>query len=886
MADFELSTYQKDILDFFTNHPSENMYINALAGSGKSSTACMLTEHSTTSDIYVAFNKSIAEEFKTKIANPKTKVSTMHSLFYYIMNNNLEEQKKKKAVLNGLKPYKILDEKIQRNYKYEKFEYKIFLKNNYINLYNLCRLTCTGVKDENGIRQLIRDHNLFNDTSKKHFKIPTTETIIDTLVFLDRRSKEIFEETSEIDFTDMLYITHNKLCEGEWKVPFTKKYTNIYVDECLSGDSIVVTNKGNCELKSLYNKHIKKSPLPLAKSFNEKNNCFEFKQILNVKKHENRQTYRIKTEGLNQIVATENHKFLTQRGYVRVDELQIGKDVLFLDKPENQKAKYILNEDQLQVVLASSIGDGHLTKQSKYNTYRLGFTQGDKQYNYFEFKKNLLNCTHERKIKSGYTGLNNINQCCTKNFLLFEDKWELMRKIDEKFLAIWYQDDGNGYSYTDKEGNTYMASVKISCNNLNEIQVDYLCNIIKNKFNIIFKKVLHKNKYWDIFLDTNNSIKFCKLIAPYMNKDCAYKNIYFDGKKLYKWDNKFLPYGGNFVTDIQKEKVEDVFDIEVEDNHNFVCKKTHSTSTTGIICHNCQDLSTIQLFLLKFIKRKNGRYVYIGDFHQSVYGFAGSSCHSCESIKNLFAPITEFDLPICYRCAKSHLKMVNKLFDIPILPCPDAPEGTITTIDKSDVRKYIKPGDFIISRKNKWLANVIIDLAKNNIPVYLEDKDFVNNIVKQVDKIKADNLRELNTLIKQKVEDCEKELEKTVASKKITDAEKETVVTSTNSELDGLSFIWTILDGYRKINPDGTIMKFKVYMKRVLNVIPNKDSVRISSVHKAKGLEADTVFVLNEGKVCFDPRNSFDLNQQEKNLSYISLTRAKTNLYLVRESEK
>ena len=91
---FKPSTYQQDILDFFLNNPQSNMLVNALAGSGKSTTACMLSEHSKTSDLYIAFNASVVEEFKKKIKNPKTKVMTMHSLAYSIMLYNVEQESK------------------------------------------------------------------------------------------------------------------------------------------------------------------------------------------------------------------------------------------------------------------------------------------------------------------------------------------------------------------------------------------------------------------------------------------------------------------------------------------------------------------------------------------------------------------------------------------------------------------------------------------------------------------------------------------------------------------------------------------------------------------------------------------------------------------------
>ena len=51
--DFTPSKYQQKILDCFTN-TNENILVNALAGSGKSSTICLLIEHIDKSSIYIA----------------------------------------------------------------------------------------------------------------------------------------------------------------------------------------------------------------------------------------------------------------------------------------------------------------------------------------------------------------------------------------------------------------------------------------------------------------------------------------------------------------------------------------------------------------------------------------------------------------------------------------------------------------------------------------------------------------------------------------------------------------------------------------------------------------------------------------------------------------
>ena len=98
-----------------------------------------------------------------------------------------------------------------------------------------------------------------------------------------------------------------------------------------------------------------------------------------------------------------------------------------------------------------------------------------------------------------------------------------------------------------------------------------------------------------------------------------------------------------------------------------------------------------------------------------------------------------------------------------------------------------------------------------------------------------------------------------------------------------INFVLEILKYYQNRSGNTSTLEFQRYLDKLLNTSPSSDCVTLSSVHKAKGLEADNVFVLNEGKVCFDPRNSPELQQQEKNLSYISLTRAKNKMYLVKE---
>ena len=543
----ELSKYQKEIIDFFKSNPHDNIIVKALAGTGKSTLICLLTEETNTSDIYVAFNSSIAEEFSRKINNPKTKVKTLHSLGLAIMNSNLSESSSKGgigsrntsssgATLDNFKIHKIIDELIYETFgKYDKFEHKIFIKDNYVQLYNLCRLTCTNMSSESEVEKLVEDYNLFVDYSGNDFSSPLVSTMVTWLEQIDEKSIEEFKTSRVIDFTDMLYITYKKLSSGEWKVPYYNYYTNIYTDEA-------------------------------------------------------------------------------------------------------------------------------------------------------------------------------------------------------------------------------------------------------------------------------------------------------------------------------------------------------------------QDLSTIQLLMLKFIKRKGGRYIFVLDENQAIYSFAGGNAKSCALIPKLYAPIKEFDLPINYRCPTSHLAKVNRDFGIPIQPRPDAPVGSIKTIDKEEIKKYVHAGDLVISRKNKWLSDVILDLAIHGIPIYMEDKEMVEQIKKLVSSQKAASLYELKNKLEKIIKKYNVQLEK-IVKKETEKAEEDTKkmidVSDTNSRIDNINFIKSILSYYSS-QPQNKYDKpddFIRYIDVLLNTKMPSNCVRVCSVHKAKGLEAPQTFVLNEAKVCTDRRNSWEQNEQEKNLSYISITRAKENLFLVRETD-
>ena len=308
----------------------------------------------------------------------------------------------------------------------------------------------------------------------------------------------------------------------------------------------------------------------------------------------------------------------------------------------------------------------------------------------------------------------------------------------------------------------------------------------------------------------------------------------------------------------------------------------------NVYLDEAQDNNKLQINFLKYVKHIDGRYIFVYDKKQSCYLFNGADAYALDEIEKLYSPIENFTLPVNYRCPTSHLKLVNDEFGIPIEPRQDAPKGKIVTIKKNDIYKYVKPGDMVISRKNKWLSDVVTELTMHNIPIFIHDKDMVSQVKRIVKYKKSSDLtilcKQLRKDIKNYREFIQNQVSVLAKNNGMTDAMIK--LENTSSQMDCTYFLLDLVENFIKEYHNIGIRDFSTYLDKVLSVTPSPKAVMLSSVHKAKGLEAENVFVLNEGKVCEDERNSPEQDQQEKNLRYISITRAKNTLYFVKEEEK
>lgn len=347
-----------------------------------------------------------------------------------------------------------------------------------------------------------------------------------------------------------------------------------------------------------------------------------------------------------------------------------------------------------------------------------------------------------------------------------------------------------------------------------------------------------------------------------------------------------------------------------------------------VLVDECQDLSELQQEFLKTLGN-NSRFIFVGDEKQAIYGFAGADTKSIFKLTQRY-DLEQLPLNICYRCPKKVIKLVQQ----EVLPTIEynkerSDVGEVYYIERSEIVKKISKDDIIITRRNSDLLRLFIDLAvKRKIQVRLLNNDLVNNVTNNLTRIIGSYIEKYNKglniekelfiwmaeqgipkqVLKQK--DLDKDVENKIIqlmkdrkNKSIT-KQKHTVdylikcmteyKTQGNynqknmetGELDELTAYYHIIESFidmfkQKVNAL-TVKDLITFIENFLSLNENKEVPTLSTIHKMKGGEADNIFIYDYPRFPYKYTNmSEDDQQQEVNLQYVALTRAKKKLYLV-----
>lgn len=693
--------------------------------------------------------------------------------------------------------------------------------------------------------------------------------------------------------------------------PATQKYKEQYkyisVDECLTADMWVLTDNGWYRIDRLYNRFIRGKSLPLAKSYNTQTSMYEYKSIIGALKSDNREVFEVHTEGLNKILCTSNHKIYTQRGYVEVKDLVAGKDMVILDSPDKQKTKYLLNPDQYQICLGSYLGDGHLGRQSKFFTYRLHFTQGIKQKDYFLSKIAAFNLSYHSSI-SGYTQEESIlSSNPTPTFALKDDIFNcVISDISPLGLAIWYQDDGSLGCGTHLCICTGSFSIE---------QTRKLTDMLKIRFDVDATPFVDNRGYSNIRFNAKNRDKFLTLISPYMHPSMQYKTTIDISKNVNNYDSNYLNIGANFIDKITYIGIDTVYDLTVADNHNFIVSKhAHRlVSKTGTIVHNCQDTDRIQMNFLNSFPDTN--FYFCGDTLQNLYSFRGTSNEYikalansdgwekiklftnyrstnqiCEYANKFSAKYADPSYRIEMKGTRDGDKVHKRIVDAPVGYSPINPKSLDNVVVELD---KLSGTSAILCRTNKEVNAVVSYLKERGIEFNTGKSTKIQNLIDcalsdtymigwlasylstskygEYIRLSAQEANpDINWFLSLYGNNSQiyEDLQIIASLREIANSQK-----FTNIKLNQVAELLHI----KNIKETEQYYIGRDFLKYLKTAITSSTSIDlyVGTIHSVKGLEYDNVFVMNVGSY------NFKLNSEdEKNLFYVAITRAKERLFV------
>ncbi len=214
------------------------------------------------------------------------------------------------------------------------------------------------------------------------------------------------------------------------------------------------------------------------------------------------------------------------------------------------------------------------------------------------------------------------------------------------------------------------------------------------------------------------------------------------------------------------------------------------------------------------------------------------------------------------RCPTSHIELANEIYP-GIEARPGAPQGIVRNIDEEDIIQHVSDGDLIVCRTNAPLVPVCFGLIRAGIPARIRGTDIGKNLISilhQLEEMPGFQMIRLETYL-QKYLDEQRELRQGMEPEDLEMA-MANVKDRTN----------TILAIYQATRPR-TISDLGREIAMIFS--DQRAKVWLSSVHKAKGLEAERVVVLHPHLMPHPNAKKSWEREQEMNLKYVALTRAK-----------
>lgn len=295
-----------------------------------------------------------------------------------------------------------------------------------------------------------------------------------------------------------------------------------------------------------------------------------------------------------------------------------------------------------------------------------------------------------------------------------------------------------------------------------------------------------------------------------------------------------------------------------------------------------QDLNHPQFLILDHIRALGDggcRLIFAGDENQAIYGWRGAGTRSFQDgVERYDAQV--LPLSVSQRCSVRVILEAQKI--VPgILPKPDAPEGFVITVRGEDLQTdWIEDGQAVLCRNNAPLLRLALRFLREGRSVFLQGRDVPGKAKKTWQRVFNWGRHRHDTIAPFANAKIKAEAEY---------SDRPAALSAAIEDIDVAEALWEILQERPGVDPKvwRDFQAFLEFSSAALNEMffepgsgDTSTGITMSSIHRAKGLEWETVWYYMPELI---PSRSAKMLggwhlEQESNLDYVARTRAIENL--------
>ena len=281
-----------------------------------------------------------------------------------------------------------------------------------------------------------------------------------------------------------------------------------------------------------------------------------------------------------------------------------------------------------------------------------------------------------------------------------------------------------------------------------------------------------------------------------------------------------------------------------------------------LIIDEAQDSNPSQQALYAKFAKKGTRIIGVGDPHQSIWSFCGSTPEAWETFKERFKG-KFMVLEETYRCSQKVAELANHFK--PIRAKANNPEGQVKTIAPEAIKDHLGSDNLILSRFNAPLIKWSLLLTREGISNEIKGVEISTKIINYIEKFSQDNCFDY--------EECDRKTQAKL---------RELKENNRHQEAEQIKDIYGAVQScYETLYHEANSVK--QWLFNIEKLFKNQDKnqiIRLSTIHRSKGDESENVFILGSNQL------PYHQNEEENNLVYVAITRSQLNLYLIPTQEE